>query len=215
PLRHLQGSMPCLARPLQRDGSANSGIPLLRTRRHHQLIHRSFSDARAALVTLLAVLVFAPVSVLSGSTVLLHLSSADTVSVWNRWVMTVTDVATGTRSRPQTPSPTDTGGFTGPIATEAAAVLHPVDPPAPRQRDAPLAVAHGPALSESDLTFTKGYPQRRAAQLAAGLISPPAIPQLTTATAVTRHDVFALRFGQSAHMPRFASESRPRILKRG
>jgi hypothetical protein len=73
--------------------------------------------------------------------------------------------------------PTDGVGFTVPIATEAPAVR---DPTPPRQ-EISAAIGHDEALSESDLTFTKGYPQRRAAQLAAGLISQGLSLQLAAA----------------------------------
>jgi hypothetical protein len=149
-------------------------LPLLRTRQPDQLVHRSFSGARAALVAQLAILVFAPVSVLAGSNVLLNLSPTGTVRAWNLKRTALTDTAS--QSPRQIPLPTDEGGFTVPAATEAPAVPSRVEPPAPRQPEIATAIGHRPALSESDLTFTKGYPQRRAAQLAAGMISQPADP---------------------------------------
>ena len=109
--------------------------------------------------------------------------------------------------------PTDEGGLTVPVATEAPAVPSSVELLAARQVEISTAIGHGPALSESELTFTKGYPQRRAAQLAAGMISQPAIPQLTTAPDVARSDVFDPRFGQGTHIPRSVAESHPRIRK--
>jgi hypothetical protein len=201
--------------PLRRDGSANSGLPVLRTRRRHPLVHRSFSRARAALVAQLAVLAFAPVSVLAGSNVLLHLSPAGTVRAWSLSRMVPADTASETRSRRQMPLPTDEDGFTVAVATEAPAAPSRVEPPAARQREISAAIGHGPALSESELTFTKGYPRRRAAQLAAGMISQPVIPQLTTAADVAKSDVFDPRFGQGARIPRSVAESRPRIRKHG
>jgi hypothetical protein len=113
------------------------------------------------------------------------------------------------------PLPTDEGGFTVAVATEAPAVPSRVEVLAPRQPEISTASGHGPALSESELTFTKGYPQRRAAQLAAGLISQPAIPQLTSAADVAKSKVFDRRFGQGARIPRSAAASRPRISKHG
>jgi hypothetical protein len=176
------------------------------------LVHRSFSSARAALVALVAVLVFVPVSVLAGATALLHLSPAGTVRAWDLWRMSTGSEA---RSRLQTLSPTDEGGFTVAVATEAPAVASRVALPAPRQREIATNIGHGAALSESDLTFTKGYPQRRAAQLAAGMMSQPAIPQLTSAADVAKNDGFGPHFGQGARMPRSAAESRPRIPRHG
>jgi len=211
-LRYSQGSTPCPAIPLRSEGSANIGLPLLRTRRCHQLVHRSFSSARAALVTGLAVLVFAPVSVLTGSNVLLLLSPAGTVRAWDLWRISTGSEA---RSHLQTLLPTDEGGFTVPVATEAPAAPGRVELLAARQAEISTAIGHGPALSETELTFTKGYPQRRAAQLAAGMISQPAIPQLTTGADVAKSDVFDPRFGQSARIPRSAAQSRPRIPKHG
>jgi hypothetical protein len=111
--------------------------------------------------------------------------------------------------------PTDEGGVTVPVATEALAAPSRVELLAPRQLEISTAIGHGPALSESELTFTKGYPQRRAAQLAAGMISQPAIPQLTTAADVAKNDVFGPRFWQGARIPRSAAASRPRIPKHG
>jgi len=111
--------------------------------------------------------------------------------------------------------PTDEGGFTVPVGTEAPAVPSRVELLAARQLEISTAIGHGPALSESELTFTKGYPQRRAAQLAAGMISQPAIPQLTTAADVAKNDVLDPRFGQGARIRRSAAASRPRIPKHG
>jgi hypothetical protein len=211
-LRHVQGSARCLAVPSLREGSANSGMPLLRKPRRHRLVHRSFSSARVALVTLLVVLVFAPVSVLAGSTVLLHLSSGHTVRAWSHRLIALTGAVGETRARVEALLPTEERGFTVAVATEPRATLDPVDLPTLRQLEISAAIGHGAVLSESDLTFTKGYPQRRAAQIAAGLIPPPATPQLTTtAVAVPRHDAVGLRFGQSARIPRSASGSRPRL----
>src|SRR5262249_17443139 len=86
---------------------------------------------------------------------------------------------------------------------------------ASRQREISSVIGHGAALSESELTFTKGYPLRRAAQLAAAMMSPPAIPQLTTAADVARKDLPGLRLGQGARNPRSAGTSRPHIPQRG
>jgi hypothetical protein len=211
-LRCLQGSIACSGAPLGREGSANGGLPLRRARRRHQWVHRSFSSARAALVTQLAVVVFAPVSVLAGSTVALHLSSpAGTVRAWDLWRMTPASSASEARSRPRILSPTDEGGVTVLVATEAPTIPGSVEAPAPRAREIAIAIGNGAALSESDLTFTKGYPQRRAAQLAAGLIFEPAMPKITAAATVAKNDVFPQRFGQDA--PPSAAESRPRIPK--
>jgi hypothetical protein len=212
-LRHWQGSAPFPAMALRREGSANSGLPLLRARRRHPLVHRSFSGARAALVAQLVVLVCAPVSVLAGSNVLLNLSPAGAGRAWNLARTAVTDTASP--SPRQMPLPTDEGGFTVPVATEAPAVPSQVEPPAPQQPEISTAIGHRPALSESELTFTKGYPQRRAAQLAAGLISEPAIPQLASAADIAKSDVDDPRFAQRARNPRSAAASHPRIRKQG
>lgn len=205
--RDLPGTVPIPATPLGREGSANSGLPFPRTRRRHELVHRSFASARAALV---AVFVFAPVSVLAASTVLLHLSPATPVPVWNPWRKTPMGTTSETRSHLQTLLPTDAGGFTIAAATEAPAVPNRVELLAQRQREISTAIGHGPALSERELTFTKGYPQRLAARLAAGLIS-QSIPQLTTAAGIARNEVFGPRVAQSARIPRAAAESRLRI----
>jgi hypothetical protein len=214
-LRHLQGSTPAPATPLRREGSPNSGLPVLRTRRRHPLVHRSFSGARVALVAQLTVFVFAPVSVLAGSNVLLHLNPAGTVRAWNQWRMTATGAASETRSPFQTTLPTAEGGFTVPVAAEAPATPSRAGLPAPRRPEISSAIGHGPALSESELTFTKGYPQRRAAQLAAGMIFQPAVRQLASAADVAKGDVSDPRFGHGARIPRSASASRPHIPKHG
>jgi hypothetical protein len=208
---HLQGSAPFPAMALRREGSANSGLPLLRTRRPRPLVHRSFSGARAALVAQLAVLVFAPVSVLAGSNVLLNLSPAGTVRAWSLSRTALADTPSETQSRREMRLPTHEGGFTVPIATNAPAVASPELPP-PRQPAIPAAIGHRPALSESDLTFTKGYPQRRAAQLAAGMVSQPAIPQRTSAADVAKSDVVDPRLRQ-ARIHRSVAEARARIRK--
>jgi hypothetical protein len=119
------------------------------------------------------------------------------------------------RSRLQTPLPIDKGGLAVPIATEVPAVPSRVELLARRQREISTAIGHSPAVSESELTFTKGYPQRRAAQLAAGMISQPVIPQLTAAADVAKSNVFDPRFGHGARIPRSAAASRPRIPKHG
>jgi hypothetical protein len=176
-------------------------------------MHRSFTRARAALFAQLAVLVFAPVSVLAGSNILLHLSPGGAVRAWNLSRIVPTDTAGETRSHRQMLSSSDGGGFTLPVVTEAPAVPSRLELPAARQLEIATAIGHGPALSESELTFTKGYPQRRAAQLAAGLSSQPAMPQLTSTADVATSDVFDPRFGQGARIPRSAAASRPRIRK--
>src|SRR5262249_28595794 len=149
----------------------------------HQWVHRSCWGARAALVTQLVGLVFAPVAVLAGSAVLIDLTPAGTLDVWSQLRVIPPDAARGGRSRLQAQSPTDEGDHTVPIATEARAVPDHVDL-APRQRQMSASIGPGRALPESELTFTKGYPQRRAAQLAAGIISQPPTPQITTAVAI-------------------------------
>ena len=163
----------------------------------------------------LAILVCAPVSVLAGSNVLLNLSPTGTVRASHLKRTALTDTASESRSRRQIPLPTDEGGVTVPVATEASAVPSRVEPPAPQQPEIATAIGHRPALSESELTFTKGYPQRRAAQLAAGMISQPAIPQLTSAADVKKGDVVDPRVGQGARIHRSAAASRPRIRKYG
>jgi hypothetical protein len=84
---------------------------------------------------------------------------------------------------------------------------------ASRQREISSVIGHGAALSESELTFTKGYPQRRTARLAAAMMTPPGIPQLTTAADVARKNISG--FEQGTRNRRSAAESRPRIRKPG
>src|SRR5262249_24224342 len=161
------GSIPRPATPLRSEGSANSGLPLLWTRRPHQWVRRSPWGARAALVTQLVVFVFAPASVLAGSTLLIHLTPAGTVQPSNPSRLTPTQTASGPPSRLLVQLPTDEGALTVAIVTEAPAVPIRDKSVASRRPDISSAIGHGAALSESELTFTKGYPQRRAAQLAA------------------------------------------------
>ena len=192
-LRHSRGSLPAPTAPSGREGSANSGLPLLPPRRRHRWAHRSSWGTRAALVAQVAILAGAPVSVLAGSAVLLHLSPAGTVVAWNVWQATFAGTPTAPRLPLPPQLPSDQGGFAMPAAAEAPAVSDRVALLVARKRQIATAIGHGAPLSESELTFTKGYPRRRAAQIAAGMISPSAIPQLATATDVASKDAFGRR----------------------
>jgi hypothetical protein len=185
-LRRWQGSTACPGATLKREGSANGGPPPRSARGRHPWVRQPFSSARAALVTWFAVLVFAPVSVLASSAIVLHSGPAAAIRAWNLWRTTPT--STDARSRARTLVPADEAGLTVAVAAEAPAILDRVWLPAPRRRELSVALGHGATLSESELTFTKGYPRRRAAQLAAGLISEAMIPQVTTAATVANNE---------------------------
>ena len=187
-LRRWQGSTACPGAPMKREGSANGGLPPRSTRGRHQWAHQSSSSARAALVTPLAVLVFAPVSVLASSAIVLHSGPAAAFRAWNLWRTTPTNTLGEARPRTATLVPADTSSLTVAIAIEAPALPDLIELSAPQRREFSVALGHGAAISESDLTFTKGYPQRRAAQLAAGLISEAMIPQVTTAATVANNE---------------------------
>jgi hypothetical protein len=214
-LRRSPDSIPKRATPLRREGSANSGLPLLWTRRRHQRVHRSSWGARAALVTQLVVFAFAPISVLAGSTVLIDLTPGGTAQAWNQLRMTPAHTASDTPSRLQMKLAIDVGDLTVPIATEAPAVPDRVERAASRQQEMSSVSGHGTALSDSELTFTKGYPQRRAAQLAAAMMSPSAIPRRTTGADVTKGEPFGPSFRQGVRNLRPAATSRPHDRQHG
>jgi hypothetical protein len=98
-----------------------------------------------------------------------------------------------------------------PIAMLDAPPLKPVELPAPepRQREITATVGYGGPIRESDLTFTKGYSRRRAAQLAANLTSPPTIPQLTAPINIKRIRASSLRLTQQErHVSRSSADNR-------
>jgi hypothetical protein len=178
-------------------------------------VHRSSWGARAALVTQLVVLGFAPALALAGSTVLIHLTPDGTVQAWHQSRMTPAPTASEAPSRLQMKLPTDDGDLTIPIATEAPAVPDRVERVASRQQAVSSVSGHGTALSDSELTFTKGYPQRRAAQLAAAMMSPTAVPPHTTAADVTKGEPFGPSVRQGVRNLRPATTSRPHDRQHG
>jgi hypothetical protein len=77
------------------------------------------------------------------------------------------------------------------VAAPVEVEAKPVEPPAPRQRAISAAV-----VSESELTFAKGYSRRRAAELVASMMSPPTIPRLTAAIDINKVRASSLRMTQ-------------------
>jgi len=185
------------ALPADGGGSAKPGLPLLRRRRWHRLVPGSFSFARLGIAAVPAFALFALVSVLGGGTVLLD--------------------ALAPNAARELVAELPEAGAAGPARTLALAMLPtepprrvvmpavalldappppPIEPTVPRQRAISVAAGYGGPIAESDLTFTKGYSRRRAAQLVANMTSLPSIPQLTAAIDIKKIRATSLRLTQ-------------------
>jgi hypothetical protein len=209
------------ALPLRGGGSASSGVPFLGFRRPHALAPGSLSIGRLAVAAVLAVVVFAAVSVLGGTTVLLGsiapselrelvASKTPPAGAANRARTMVLALLPADEERPRVL----VAAAVIPVAPVILVVPEPVEPPALRQRVISAAVrSSGTALSESDLTFTKGYSRRRAVQLAANMTSLPSIPQLTAAINIKKIRTASLRLTPDRRVPRSAAEYRHRTAK--
>jgi hypothetical protein len=84
----------------------------------------------------------------------------------------------------------------------------PADRPEPRQRAISVSVGYASGtFAESELTFTKGYSRRRAAQLVANMTSLPSIPQLTAAININKIRAASLRFTQDRRLNRTVADN--------
>jgi hypothetical protein len=160
PMRLPAGGIAPIPRalPPQGGGSAKSGLPLRRSRRWHALVPGSFSFARLAIAAVLALMVFALVSVLGGGTVLLDALAPNAA---RELAATLPEAGAAGPARMLALAllPTEPARR---VVMPAVALLDappppPIEPPAPRQRAISVAAGYGgPTLSESDLTFSKG-----------------------------------------------------------
>jgi hypothetical protein len=182
-----------VAQPSRGGGSISAGLPFLLFRQRNALVPGSFSIAHLALAAVLAVVVFAAVSVLGGASVLVNalapgaareLAASRIPSSGAALVLALLPVEE--RRRVVMP----------PVAMLDAPPLKPVEPPEPRQRAITASVGYGGPIPESELTFAKGYSRRRAAQLVANMTTPPSIPQLTAAINIKRIRAASLQFTQ-------------------
>jgi hypothetical protein len=209
------------AQPWPGGGGAHSGLPRLDFRRRRALAPRSLSSGQVAGAAMLAVVLFAAVSVLGGATVLLDSIAPGALRGLVAAKMPPVGVASRARTILLALLPADEER---PRVLVAAAVIpvvpiislapKPVEPPEPRQRAISAAARYGGAtLSETDLTFTKGYSRRRAVQLAANMTSLPSIPQLTAAINIKKIRTASLRLTPDRRVPRSAAEYRHRTAK--
>lgn len=207
------------AQPFRGGGSANSGLPFLRFRQRHVLAPGSFSLGRLAVVAMLAVVVFAAISVLGGATVLVDSVAPGAIRELVAAKIAPAGAASHARTIVLALLPADERPravvAVAPVASLAPAAPKPAEPLAPRQRDISASVGYGGAsLAESELTFAKGYSRRRAAQLAANMTSLPSIPQLTAAIDIKKIRVASLRLTQDRRVRRPVADNRQRASKR-
>ena len=205
------------AQPFRGGGSANSGLPFLRFRQRHVLASGSFSFGRLAVVAMLALVVFAAISVLGGATVLVDSVAPGAI----RELVAAKIAPAGAASHARTivlallPVEERPRAVVAPVASLAPAAPKPAEPLAPRQRDISASVGYGGASSaESELTFAKGYSRRRAAQLAANMTSLPTIPQLNAAINIKKIRVASLSLTQDRRVRRPVADNRQRASKR-
>jgi hypothetical protein len=198
------------AQPWRGGGSSVAGLPFLRFRERHPLAPGPFLFHRLALVAGLALVVFAGVSALGGATALLHSAAPGVVrELAASWLPPA-----GVDSRARTvalallPVEPLRRVVMPPVAMLDAPPPKPVERPEPRQRAISASVGYGGPVAESELTFTKGYSRRRAAQLAANMTSPPSIPQLTAAINIKKIRAASLRFTQDRRLNRPVADNR-------
>ena len=194
-----------LAQPSRGGGSVKSGLPLRRFRQWNALVPGSFSVGRLAFAAVLALFILAAVSALGSMSVLLNSVAPDAVRHLAASNMRSAGATGQARALALALLPVEERRrvVMPPVAMLDAPPLKPVEPPEPpelRQRAITASVGYGaPTLLESDLTFTKGYSRRRAAQLVANMTSPPTIPQLTAPISIKKIRAASLRFTQQDH----------------
>jgi hypothetical protein len=209
-------------------GSAVAGLPFPRLREPHPLAPGRSSVRRLARIAVLALVVLAAISALGGATVLLATVAPGQVrALVASWLPAV-----GAADRARTlvlallPVEPPTRVVMPPVALldapppkpveapkpveppKAVEPPKPVEPPEPRQRAIAVSASHGGVEpSESELTFTKGYSRRRAAQLVATVTSLPSIPQLTAAIDIKKIRAASLLFTQGDRANRTVAEN--------
>src|SRR5262249_36566202 len=203
----------CGARPSggRGGGSAVAGLPFLRFRARHPLAPGPFSFGRLALVAVLACLVLAAVSALGGATVLLDALAP--AALRHLLAARLPPAKAGSQARTlvlaMLPVEPRTRVIMPPVALLDLPPPNPIEPPEPRQRAITASVGfYGPVLAESELTFTKGYSRRRAAQFVANMTSLPSIPQLTAAINIKKIRAASLRFTQERRLNRTSADNR-------
>jgi hypothetical protein len=186
-----------------------AGLPFLRFRERHPLAPGSFSLGRLALVAGLAVVVFAAVSALGGATALLDSIAPGRARQLAAAWFPPADSRARTLALALLPVEPRRRVVMPAVALLDVPPPKPVEPPEPRQRAISASVGYGgPELSESELTFTKGYSRRRAAQLAANMSSLPSIPQLTAAINIKKIRAASLRLTQDRRVTRTVADNR-------
>lgn len=181
-------------------GSTKCGLPLRRLRRRYALAPGYWSIGRPAVLALLATVLVATVSVVGSASVLLDTVAPGAVrELAASWL----PAGAASRARPLVlallPTEPPRPVVMPPVTLLDAPPPKPVEPPVPRQRAISASVGYGGAVSESELTFAKGYSRRRAAQLAANMTSLPSIPQLTASININKIRAASLRFAQADH----------------
>jgi hypothetical protein len=199
------------AQPWRGGGSAVAGLPFLRFRERHPLAPGPFSFRRLALVAGLALVVFAGVSALGGATALLDSAAPRVVRELAASWLPPADVDSRARTVALALLPVEPPRrvVMPPVALLDVPPPKPVERPEPRQRAISASVGYGSGtFSECELTFTKGYSRRRAAQLAANMTSLPSIPQLTAAINIRKIRAASLRFTQDRRVNRTVADNR-------
>ena len=199
------------AQPARGGGCANSGLPFLRFRHRNALVPGAFSLGRLVRAAGLGLVVLAAVSALGATTVLLDSLAPGAMRKLAASHIPTVGAAGHARTLVLALLPTEERRpvVMPPVAMLDAPPPKPVEAPAPRQKAISAAVGYGgAAVSESELTFAKGYSRRRAARLAANMTSLPSIAQLAAAIAIKKVRPASLRLTQDRRVPRAAADSR-------
>jgi hypothetical protein len=210
---------PAAAAPPFRGGSANAGLPLLCFRQPHALAPGSRTIGRWARVAVAALIMFAVVSVVGGATVLVEQVAPGRI----RELVASYVVPAGAAGRVRTVVMALLPAEEKPravidraIVVRVAPVAPPPVPPAePRQRalSADVVGYAGSAISESELTFAKGYSVRHAAQLAPNIALPAPTSKINASIDLKKIQIASLRITQLRRAPRHLVSSHQRIHK--
>ena len=198
-----------VAQPWRGGGSAVGGLPFLRFRERQPLAPGAFSLGRLALVAVLALVVFAVVSALGGATALLHSVAPAVVRHLAAAWLPPAESRARTVALALLPVEPPRPVVMPPVAwLDLPPPPKPADRPEPRQRAISVSVGYASGtFAESELTFTKGYSRRRAAQLVANMTSLPSIPQLTAAINIKKIRAASLRFTQDRRLNRTVADN--------
>jgi hypothetical protein len=210
---------PVPAAPPLRGGSANAGLPLLRFRQPHALAPGSRTIGRWARIAVAALIMFAVVSVVGGATVLVEQVAPGGI----RELVALYVAPAGAAGRVRTivmallpaEEPRRAVIARAIVVRVAPVAPPPVQPAEPRQRalSAEVVGYAGPAISESELTFAKGYSLRHPAQLAANIALPAPIPKINASINLKKIQVASLRITHLRRAPRHVVSSHQRIHK--